>query len=142
MIAQVENLLGGSSLLGNSINTEMDLYRLSSQGIPKKSLVTLVKNINTSMRAMAKILHVTERTLQRKKDLDLLSEDISEHIIQIAEVYTRGIQVFESADNFSVWMDSSCIALDNQKPNKLLSSRYGIQLILNEIGRIEHGVFS
>ena len=83
MIAQVENLLGGSSLLGNSINTEMDLYRLSSQGIPKKSLVTLVKKINTSMRAMAKILHVTERTLQRKKDLDLLSEDISEHIIQM-----------------------------------------------------------
>jgi putative toxin-antitoxin system antitoxin component (TIGR02293 family) len=120
----------------------MDLYKLSKRGIPKIALVKLVHNIGTSMRAMAEVLHVTERTLQRKKDLDLLSEDVSEHIIQIAEVYMRGNQVFDNNDDFIAWMHAVNTALVNQKPNDLLSSRYGVQLILNELGRIEHGILS
>jgi len=142
MNIQIESLLGGATILGNPIHTDMDLYNLSKQGIPKIALVKLVHNIGTSMRAMAKILHVTERTLQRKKDLDLLSEDISEHIIQIAEVYTRGNQVFDNNDDFVAWMHAANTALANKKPNNLLSSRYGVQLILNELGRIEHGILS
>jgi putative toxin-antitoxin system antitoxin component (TIGR02293 family) len=142
MIVQVEGLLGGSAILGKPIHTDMDLYKLSKQGIPKLALVEFVQNIGTSMRAMAKILHVTERTLQRKNDLDLLSEDISEHVIQIAEVYMRGNQVFDSNDDFVSWMHAANTALANQKPYDMLSSRYGVQLILNELGRIEHGIYS
>ncbi len=142
MSDRIESLLGGAAVLGNTINTEMDLYNLSKQGIPKIALVNFIKNIGTTMRAMAKILHVTERTLQRKKDTDLLSENVSEHVIQIAEVYMRGNQVFDSNEDFIVWMNAPSLALANQKPNDMLSSRYGVQLILNELGRIEHGVFS
>ena len=138
----IESLLGGPDILGVEINTEMDLYELSKEGIPKKSLLSLIKNINLSMRAMSKILHITERTLQRKKDLDLLSENISEHVIQIAEVYTRGNQVFNNNDAFESWMNASSKALANKKPKELLSSRYGVQLVLDELGRIEHGIFS
>jgi putative toxin-antitoxin system antitoxin component (TIGR02293 family) len=142
MTVQVEGILGGSTVLGNQIHTDMDLYKLSKQGIPKLALVEFVQNIGTSMHAMAKILHVTERTLQRKKGMDLLSENISEHIIQIAEVYTKGNQVFDNNEDLNVWIHAANTALANQKPIDLLSSRYGIQLILNELGRIEHGVFS
>lgn len=142
MIIQVEGLLGGSAVIGNHINTDMDLYKLSKQGIPKLALVNFVQNIGSSMRAMAKILHVTERTLQRKSDSDLLSENVSEHIIQIAEVYMRGNQVFDSNADFVAWMHLANTALDNQAPNDLLSSRFGVQLILNELGRIEQGIYS
>ena len=142
LVTKIESLLGGSSVLGYTINTEMDLYELSKIGIPKKALVSLVKNINTSMRAMSEILHVTERTLQRKNDLDLLSENISEHVIQIAEVYMRGNQVFNDSDAFEAWMNASSKAFANKKPKELLSSRYGVHIVLDELGRIEHGVFS
>ncbi len=142
MAIRVESLLGGSAVLGNHINTDMDLYKLSKQGIPKLALVNFVQNIGTSMRAMAKILHVTERTLQRKNDNDLLNENLSEHIIQIAEVYIRGNQVFGSNEDFVSWMHAPNTALDKQEPNGLLSSRFGAQLILNELGRIEHGIYS
>ncbi len=142
MSDRIEVLLGGAAVLGNSIKTEMDLYNLSKQGIPKIALVKFIKNIGTSMRAMAKILHVTERTLQRKKDTDLLSENVSEHVIQIAEVYMRGNQVFNTNEDFVAWMETSNLALANKQPKNMLSSRYGVQLILDELGRIEHGVFS
>ncbi|MBL4772451.1 MAG: DUF2384 domain-containing protein [Alcanivoracaceae bacterium] len=142
IVENIESLLGGSSILGNTINTEMDLYELSKVGIPKIALVSLVKNINTSMRAMSEILHVTERTLQRKKDQDLLSENISEHVIQIAEVYMRGSQVFGNNDAFEAWMKAPSKAFANRKPKELLSSRYGVHIVLDELGRIEHGIFS
>jgi len=138
----IERLLGGPEILGHKIHTGMDLYELGKEGIPKKALINLSQNINMSIRSISNILHITERTLQRKKDLDLLNENISEHIIQIAEVYSRGNEVFDTIEDFQVWINSSCKALGSKKPIELLSSRYGAQMVLDELGRIEHGVFS
>ena len=138
----IENLLGGYEVIGHTIQTEMDLYELGKKGIPKKSLVALAQNIHMSTRAITNILHITERTLQRKKDLDLINESLSEHIIQIAEVYSRGNDVFDTIEDFQVWITASNTALGNKKPIELLSSRYGAQLVLDELGRVEYGVFS
>ncbi len=138
----IENLLGGYEVIGVTIQTEMDLYELGKKGIPKKSLIALAQNIHMSTRAITNILHITERTLQRKKDLDLINESISEHIIQIAEVYSQGNDVFDTIEDFQVWINASNTALGNKKPIELLSSRYGAQLVLDELGRIEYGVFS
>ena len=140
--ASIEGLLGGSKVLGHKIQTEMDLYELGKEGIPKKSLIDLCKNINMSVRSLSVVLHVTERTLQRKKDPDLLNGMISEHIIQIAEVYSRGNEVFDSIEYFQIWINAVNKSLGSRKPIELLSSRYGAQMVLDELGRIEHGVFS
>ena len=138
----VEMLLGGSETIGQSIESEIDLYELGRDGIPKKALLYLADKANLSVRAVARILHITERTLQRKSDSDLLSEAVSEHVIQIAEVYSRGHGVFDTMENFQAWIHTPSTALGDRRPIDLLSSRYGAQMILDELGRIEYGVFS
>ena len=138
----IESLLGGKEVIGQTIHTEMDLYELGKEGIPKRALLDLAHNTNMSLRTISHILHITERTLQRKRDSDLLNESISEHVIQIAEVYSRGNEVFDSVDDFQTWLNTANKALGNRKPVELMSSRYGAQMILDELGRIEHGVFS
>ncbi len=138
----IEDLLGGSGILGHKIHTEMDLYELGKNGIPKKALLYLAKSINMPIKTLSAILHTTERTLQRKKDVDLLNETISEHLLQLAEVYSRGEEVFDGIEAFQLWIESPDKALGDKKPLELLSSRYGIQMVLDELGRIEHGVFS
>jgi putative toxin-antitoxin system antitoxin component (TIGR02293 family) len=120
----------------------MDLYELGKSGIPKQSLLFLAASINVSMRVISQLLHITERTLQRKKDHDRLNEALSEQVIQIAEVYSRGTEVFDSADDFKAWVNTENRALGNKTPIELLSSRYGAQMVLDELGKIEHGVFS
>jgi putative toxin-antitoxin system antitoxin component (TIGR02293 family) len=95
-----------------------------------------------SLKSLSSILQISERTLQRKKDSDLLSKSISEHVIQIAQIFSRGDEVFNSAEDFQTWINTANKALGNKKPIELLSSRYGAQMILDELGRIEHGVFS
>lgn len=137
----IERLLGGPEVIGRTIHSDMDLYELGKTGIPKRSLIFLAGSINVSMRVISQILHVTERTIQRKKDQDRLNEALSEQIIQIAEVYSRGSDVFDSPDDFQAWVNTANRALGNKTPMELLSSRYGAQMVLDELGRIEHGVF-
>lgn len=138
----MENLLGGYNALGQKIDTEMDLYEISKKGISKRALINFSKSIDMSIKSLAGILNITERTLHRKKDLDLLNESVSEHILQLAEVYSSGEDVFDSILNFKMWVNTSSRALGDKKPFDLLSSRYGAQMVLNELGRIEHGIVS
>ena len=46
----IEALLGGPEILGQEIETEMDLYELGRGGIPKKSLIHLARSLNTDLR--------------------------------------------------------------------------------------------
>ena len=138
----IEDLLGGPQVLGHKIRSEMDLYELGKTGIPKKSLLIFSQKTNMTIRTISSTLHTTERTLQRKKELDVLSESLSEHIIQLAAVYSRGNEIFEDIDHFQTWVKTTNKALGNKKPMELLSSRFGAQMVLDELGRIEHGVYS
>lgn len=138
----IEQLLGGRSVIGHSLETGMDRYELSRAGIPKRALLNLMTNLNFSLRSMSTLLNIAERTIQRKRDDELLDIYTSEQVIQIAEVYSRGSEVFASAKNFQGWMNTENIAFGRKTPMELLPSRYGAQMILDEIGRIEYGVFS
>ena len=136
----IESLLGGQEVLGHDIESEIDMYELGKEGIPTKSLISLVANMDLSMRSIARILHIAERTLQRKKENDLLGEDVSEHVIQLAEVFSRGTDVIGDADRFRNWLNTRNTALGDRSPIEMLSSRYGAQMVLDELGRMEHGI--
>lgn len=138
----VESLLGGPKAIGSSIRSEMDYYRISRKGIKKRALLNLAANLDISIRAIAAILNVTERTLQRKGDSDLLDGTTTEQVLQIAEVFSRGNEVFGSGADFREWVESGNKALGGKKPMELLSSRFGAQMVLDLLGRIEQGVFS
>ena len=62
--------------------------------------------------------------------------------IQLRLLETRGIQTFESRDRFYRWLNISCPALGDKMPAKLIETPEGLQLVLDVLGRIEHGVFS
>ena len=138
----IEQLLGGKDVIGHTIRNEMDLYELSRNGLPKMALIHLIKNLNFTLKAMVSLLHITERTLQRKSDMELLDLITSEQILQVAQVYGRGNSVFESQENFKKWLTLENHALDTKRPIDLLTSRYGAQMVLDELGRIEYGIIA
>ena len=138
----IERLLGGTAVIGHTLKTEMDMYEISRIGLPKKALLHLISNLNVSIRSMSPLINMTERTIQRKKDNDLLNISTTEQILQIAKVYSIGNNVFGSAKNFQTWMNAKNTSLGEKKPIELIPSRYGAQMVLDVIGRIEHGIFS
>lgn len=65
-----------------------------------------------------------------------------EHIEQIVEVIARGLEVFEDKDRFIGWLKHPSMALGGKTPLSMFYSRLGAELLLDELGRIEAGVYS
>jgi putative toxin-antitoxin system antitoxin component (TIGR02293 family) len=141
-LSEISGILGGKKVLRGNIASRMDLIELSSKGVTKDALLRLASSLSMSISEMAKLLPVTERTIQRYKPKQRFNRVVSEQVLQIAEVTVRGVKVFGDRKKFLSWMKSSSPALGNRTPASLLRSRFGTEVVLDELGRIEHGVIS
>jgi len=140
MISSLTRLLGGKKTLGREVRTRMDLIDLGRKGVSKESLLHLAQSMGLPVSKMAALLPVTERTIQRYAPKEHFDRVVSENILHLAEVVARGIEVFEDNDRFMTWIDQPSTALGGRSPKSLLSSRFGIDMVLDELTRIEHGV--
>ncbi len=141
-LVEVIEILGGQQVLRQNIHHRMDLLELSDRGVTKDALVHLARFLSCTMSQMAELLPVTERTIQRYSPETPFNRVVSEHILQIAEVAAKGVDVFTDKEKFLTWLRHPNPALAKQPPMSLLRSRFGADMVLDELGRIEHGVFS
>jgi putative toxin-antitoxin system antitoxin component (TIGR02293 family) len=121
---------------------ETDLIQLIRKGVSKKSLDHLITQIGYSISDIASVLHVSDRNLRRYEPKEKLNTEQSERLVEIARLYARGEQVFGSIPAFNQWMNAEILAFGNQTPRSFLDTSIGIQLLMKELGRIEHGVFA
>ncbi len=141
-LAQVSRILGGRKVLGRRLQSRMDLVEVGSRGIPKEAVSRLARHLSLSLKEMAALLPLTDRSLQRYAATDHLNPAVSEQVLQIAEVVARGTAVFGGRERLLAWLNRPSTALGKRRPLELLGSRFGIEMVLDELGRIEHGVFS
>lgn len=121
---------------------EHDLIALSRQGITKTQLTKLRQFTGLDTDELAAYLHITSRTLQNYRGAKLLKPSISERALSIARLYAKGFDVFGDRDNFISWMDTPNVVLGSSKPKGLLDTVFGIQMLMDELIRIEHGVLA
>ncbi len=138
----VEDILGGEEILGQKLENKMDLVELSRVGVTKTAVSNLAKYLTLSWKQLAELLPVTERTLQRYSDQKNFNPTVSEQVLHIAEVTARGTEVFEDKEKFIMWLNIPHKAFSNRIPLTLLNSSFGAELVLEELGRIEFGVYS
>ena len=88
-------------------------------------------------------LDINIRTLQRyRKEKDHVFKQMqSEKIFELAEVVNMGNIVFDTPEHFIIWLNSPSLALGKNKPIDLLDNSYGKDIVLDELNRIEHGIF-
>ncbi len=141
-VAEISKVLGGKKVLKRKLKDRIDLIEVSNAGLTKDALKHLSDFLSLSLRQIASLLPITERTIIRYKPNDHFNSVVSEQILQIAEVATRGVEVFGDKDKFINWINQPCKPRATKIPLSLLNSRFGIEMILNELGRIEHGIFA
>ena len=121
----------------------LDLIQIIRKGLNYRKFHSLFQEAVFTLTEWSKILHISERTMQRYESENKSFDPIkSEKIIQIAMLHKYGISVFGSAQNFHTWLYSKSIAMGGMMPKDLLDSSLGIGLIQDELGRIEHGVLA
>lgn len=133
------NLLGGTKTATTS--SDFDIIKLARQGFPKKALLTLAKKISLNIQELANILHISERTLQRYEDDAIIKTEYAEKAVELARLYTRGEEVFGSMDKFKLWVKAPSLIFNGEAPVTFLDTSAGFDMVFNELGRIEHGIF-
>jgi putative toxin-antitoxin system antitoxin component (TIGR02293 family) len=124
-------------------NDVLSLIEAIRNGISYSFFSNLVKVSPFSLPEWSYFLHLSERTLQRyKKEKKNFGPVYSEKILEITMLYKYGKEVFGDEKNFHAWLDSSNIALGNSSPKQILDSNFGIEMVKDELGRIEHGVLA
>jgi len=91
----------------------------------------------------ASFLHVSERTLQRyAKSNGHFAPINAERAMQINQVLQEGRSTFGKVENFYKWLKSEPSALEGKISIESLTSNHGIQLVLTQLGRIQHGILA
>ncbi|WP_442794941.1 antitoxin Xre/MbcA/ParS toxin-binding domain-containing protein [Pelobium manganitolerans] len=111
-------------------------------GLSSKSLLDLLEISGSTRFDLAKNLDLTEPTLRKHLSAPKeLSTSLSEHVLFLLELYDKGLDTFGSIQEFKKWLPEYNIGI-GAKPNDLLDSITGINIVMNELHRIDHGILA
>lgn len=111
-------------------------------GLEAHAINDLIEITGATQMDIAQILDLTEPTLRKHiKAGKELNTGLSEHILQIFELFDKGMDTFGSLQEFKNWLPQHNIGI-NAKPIELLDTITGINIVMNELQRIDHGIFA
>lgn len=114
------------------------------KGISSNEFYTSVlTKLSFTLSEWSHYLHLSERTMQRYRAEEKSFEPLhSEKILELTMLYNYGVAVFGNKENFDIWLTTKSVALGGVPPKEFLDTSYGIQMIKDELTRIEHGVLA
>lgn len=125
---------------------DKDVYyfiNMARKGINYSYFTTIASKSPFNINEWSSFLHLSERTMQRYKKEEATFDVIhSERIIHLTLLFKYGIDVFGSKEKFNIWLEAKNVALGMIKPKELLDNSFGIDMIKDELGRIEHGILA
>lgn len=113
------------------------------QGVKFSVFENFVNRSTFSLNEWSSFLHISDRTMQRYQREKRKFEPLqSEKIIEIMLIYKKGIEVFGSEEKFNLWLNSENIYLGKTKPKEFLDNSFGLNVLKDELTKIEHGVLA
>ncbi len=120
--------------------TDQMIARLK-EGLPAESFDRLRQRLNISDNALAKIVQIPKRTLDRRRQSGKLRTDESERIFRLARVYDMAESVFGNPKKAESWLKKPARGLGGKIPLEYADTDLGALEVINLLGRVEHGVF-
>ena len=122
---------------------QFSLIATAKRGIPGRVFNKLSRESPLSLTDWSNLLGLSRQTIERYKRegrrFDVMHSD---RILQLDVLLKRGREVFGDRDRFYEWLRYANPALGGVVPLDLAVSSFGVNLLMNELGRIEHGIFA
>lgn len=134
--------LGIQRALPKRSNTAFTYIQIIRDGLKSKSVDSFIKHSSLTKKQVSRIIHISERTLQRNSPEKVIDISPAERLIELTRLFHKGIDVFNEKDKFILWLNRPNKSLDNQMPIELIETSLGMDLVIDELLKIEHGVFS
>jgi putative toxin-antitoxin system antitoxin component (TIGR02293 family) len=121
----------------------LGLINIIKAGISFAIFIVLVDRSPFALDEWSGFLRMSPRTMQRyKKDKRSFDPIYGEKILQLTLLNNLGTDIFGSKEKFNAWLEAKNLALGKIKPKELLDTSFGIDLLRNELTRIEYGVLA
>ena len=124
---------------GSSIDNPMVTVMMAHKGIPVSAFNDVSKLFGRKER-LAELLNVSVKTMQRyQKEDKKLNPLNSEMVLKFIALFKHGLAVFGLKKAFLNWLDKPAIGLGDMRPFELMKTSNGIDLVKDELVRIEYG---
>lgn len=123
-----------------SFSNSIALVADSKKGLRAQAVFDFISLSQFSFPVIEKVLNKTIKTFTSyKKSQTNLDSTISEKLLKIFSLYDKGAAVFGNIDEFNKWIAAPSFGLGNVVPRDLLDTVTGIELVFDELTRIEYG---
>ena len=122
---------------------ELAWVEVIRSGVSGRAADKLAAPLDWTLQELATAINVPLRTLHRHKAAGtrLLKGD-AERLVRFAQVLERVQAVFEDPKKSAAWLSGPVLGLGGRAPRELLDTDAGATLVLSELDRLEHGIFS
>lgn len=142
-LSYLKDVLSLSAKERKQVKSTLDLIPLSKTGLPVSALKHLQDKLQISHREMSGLVGMSESTLQRRyRSNKRLSELESQTVLQLAELWSQGTEIFQDEADLRAWLRSEIPALGGQSPVALLATPLGRFHVQEVLLRLEWGIYS
>ena len=113
------------------------------QGVSTRQVDQLAQLLSITLKELATLLQVAERTLHRFRSEGQLDTQASERLLLLENLTAHALLVFDGqADALAAWLRHPLRELKGQAPLSLLTTISGFGLVDDVLTRIEYGVYA
>ncbi len=139
---RIIDVLGGAKPLGLKKAERHSLQARIRAGLKFSALESIQRRYHIPLSQMQSLLGISDRTLARRRERQILSQAESDRLYRVARVAARAEEVLGSSQAAERWLKEQIPALGFETPLSMLDTDEGAQMVSDILGRIEHGVFS
>lgn len=110
------------------------------KGIPAEALGWLKKRLGLTAEELAGVIHVSRRTMSRRKKKGRLKPDESERVLRLIRLYRRAVEVLGGPEEATEWLREKNFALGGETPLGFADTEPGARRVERLLGQIEHGI--
>jgi putative toxin-antitoxin system antitoxin component (TIGR02293 family) len=116
------------------------LVEESVAGVPASAVYDLMDLTHLKKEFFAGMMNISSKTLDRyRKAEKYLTPSAGELMLKLFTLYRKGEKIFGNLDEFQKWIEEPAYGLGYKVPKMMLQTPAGIDLIMDELIRIEYG---
>jgi putative toxin-antitoxin system antitoxin component (TIGR02293 family) len=109
------------------------------KGIKPKIFFEFADSINMPEKKLAVLINISSRTIHNYKEQQKPLDPVqSEHLLKLIALYGKGENIFGNIDELNYWLQKP-FWNSKEKPIDWLTTPGGVDLVMDELGRLSHG---
>jgi putative toxin-antitoxin system antitoxin component (TIGR02293 family) len=112
----------------------------AASGVPASAIFDLIRLTHLNKSFFAGMLNLSTKTLDRYRQGDKhLNPASGEMILKLFSLFKKGEEIFGNSSEFQKWIEKPAYGLGYKVPKEIMQTPAGIDLVIDELIRIEYG---